>query len=177
MNKFLYPGIALLLVVGIGIAVAVSNGSDSTDSTQETMVAQTGTTQTAQTTQAGSTQTTQEGTSAQAEGTMQKAAAQEVSFVDKATTQAFAKNGGKVVYFFHASWCPSCKAAQAEFDKGLGAIPAGTTIVKTDYDTTKDLQKEYGVTYQHTFVQVDENGNKLKVWNGGAVKELVANLV
>ena len=29
-----------------------------------------------------------------------------------------------------------------------------------------DLKKKYGVVYQHTFVQVDKDGNLIKKWSG-----------
>lgn len=45
-------------------------------------------------------------------------------------------------------------------------IPDGLTILKADYDIEKDLKKKYGVTYQHTLVQVDKAGNIIKKWNG-----------
>ena len=47
----------------------------------------------------------------------------------------------------------------------------------TDYDTTKDLQKKYGVTYQHTFVQIDSSGKALATWNGGGTQEILDNTV
>jgi thiol-disulfide isomerase/thioredoxin len=84
--------------------------------------------------------------------------------------------GHKVVLFFHAKWCPTCKAADANFNANLGKIPAGVTLLKTDYDTEKALKTKYGVTYQHTFVQVDKNGSKVTVWNGGDIDTLIANL-
>lgn len=82
----------------------------------------------------------------------------------------------KRVLFFHASWCPTCKVAHAEFEKGSPSIPEGVLIFKTDYDAEDDLKKTYGVTYQHTFVQVDEQGNVVTKWNGGGITELAANV-
>lgn len=35
----------------------------------------------------------------------------------------------------------------------------------------------YGVTYQHTFVQIDENGDALAKWNGGDVEKLLSNVI
>lgn len=74
---------------------------------------------------------------------------------------------GPVVLFFHAGWCPTCKAADTDINSNLSSIPANTTILKVDYDTNPDLKKKYGVTYQHTFVQVDANGTMIKKWSGG----------
>lgn len=78
---------------------------------------------------------------------------------------------GDVVLFFHASWCPSCKALNSDIEKNLSAIPAGVTILKTDYDKEVELKKKYGVTTQHTLVQVDKDGNLIKKWSGGSKLE------
>lgn len=75
---------------------------------------------------------------------------------------------GKVVLFFHAGWCPTCKAADADIKANLSKIPDGVTILKVDYDSSTELKKKYGVTYQHTFVQVDASGNMLKKWSGSS---------
>lgn len=82
----------------------------------------------------------------------------------------------KRVYFFHASWCPTCKAANREFSENSHGIPGDVVLFKTDYDTQTELKKKYGITYQHTFVQVDESGNEIAKWNGGGLEELSANL-
>ncbi len=74
---------------------------------------------------------------------------------------------GDVVLFFHASWCPSCRGLNTSIEGNLKSIPEGVTILKTDYDKETELKKKYGVTYQHTLVQVDKNGNLIKKWSGG----------
>lgn len=94
--------------------------------------------------------------------------AKQVEYKDDPTTFAYAKTG-KAVIFFKASWCPTCKAAQQDLDAHIGLLPKDLTIITADYDTTKELQKKYGVTYQHTWVQVDETGAMLTIWNGGGV--------
>ncbi len=73
---------------------------------------------------------------------------------------------GTVILFFHASWCPSCRALNADIEKNLDSIPEKISILKTDYDTETELKKKYGVTYQHTLVQVDQNGEMIKKWSG-----------
>src|SRR3989344_2622667 len=73
----------------------------------------------------------------------------------------------KVVLFFHASWCPSCRAINTDIENNLNNIPAKLNILKVDYDKETELKKKYGVTYQHTFVQVDKDGNLIKKWSGG----------
>lgn len=84
--------------------------------------------------------------------------------------------GQKVVLFFHAPWCPFCKAADSAFKSKIGEIPAGVTVLKTDYDSNTELKKKYGVTYQHTFVQIDQQGNMITKWNGGDIESLIKNL-
>ncbi len=73
---------------------------------------------------------------------------------------------GDVVLFFHASWCPSCRGLNADIEKNLGEIPSEVSILKVDYDTETELKKKYGVTYQHTLVQVDAEGNMINKWSG-----------
>lgn len=86
------------------------------------------------------------------------------------------KNNGKAVLFFWASWCPDCKASNANFLANLDKIPQNVTILKTNYDTEKALKTKYGVTYQHTFIQVDGAGNQIGRWNGGSIVELISNI-
>ena len=86
------------------------------------------------------------------------------------------KNGGKAVLFFHANWCPECRAADAAFKADLSTIPSGVTVIKTDYDSNKDLKAKYGVTIQHTFVQVDSQGQLITKWVSGDVKMLIKQL-
>lgn len=71
---------------------------------------------------------------------------------------------GKVILFFHAPWCPTCHALDADIRTHLSDIPLGVTILETDYDAQTALKQKYGVTIQGTFVQVDQNGNQLKKW-------------
>jgi len=73
---------------------------------------------------------------------------------------------GDVVLFFHASWCPTCRGLSADIEKNLEAIPSEVSLLKVDYDTESELKKKYGVTYQHTLVQVDKDGNMIKKWSG-----------
>ncbi|QQS44461.1 hypothetical protein IPM65_02595 [Candidatus Roizmanbacteria bacterium] len=76
-------------------------------------------------------------------------------------------NGGKALIFFHAGWCPFCIAAEKDILSKFEQIPDDVTIMKADYDMEKDLKQKYGVTTQHTFVQVDQDGNEITQWVGG----------
>jgi thioredoxin 1 len=81
---------------------------------------------------------------------------------------------GDVVLFFHASWCPSCRALNSDIESNITSIPEGVSILKVDYDKETELKKKYGVTYQHTLVQVDKDGNLIKKWSGSSK---LANLI
>lgn len=82
-----------------------------------------------------------------------------------------------VVIFFHASWCPSCRGLNKDIEENLSSIPENIVILKADYDTETELKKEYGVTTQHTMVQVDAEGNLIKKWSGGSkLEDLVSEI-
>lgn len=85
-------------------------------------------------------------------------------------------SGKKRILFFHAPWCPTCRPADAEFTLKKDSIPMGVILFKTDYDTSTELKKQYNVTYQHTFVQVDGTGYPLATWNGGGIDDLLSNI-
>lgn len=79
---------------------------------------------------------------------------------------ALAAAKGNVVLNFTAAWCPTCRALEANINANLANIPSNLTILKVDYDNSTALKKKYGVTYQHTMVQVDKDGNLIKKWMG-----------
>ncbi len=73
---------------------------------------------------------------------------------------------GDVVLFFRAPWCPTCRALDADIKANVSSIPSGVTILDVDYDSSSALKQKYGVTYQHTLVQVDKDGNQISKWMG-----------
>jgi thiol-disulfide isomerase/thioredoxin len=76
-------------------------------------------------------------------------------------------DGGDVVLFFHAGWCPTCKALERDVQNNLSDIPQDLTILKLNYDKESELKKKYEVFIQHTLVQVDSKGNEITKWVGG----------
>lgn len=83
-----------------------------------------------------------------------------------------------VVLFFNANWCSTCKIARDNIESNLESIPSNLAIVVVDFDRETDLRKRYGVTIQHTFVQIDRNGNELAKWAGSTtVKEIAEKTV
>ena len=90
--------------------------------------------------------------------------------------QAMMMAGEKpTVLFFNASWCPTCKAARDDFSAQADSLK-GVNLILVDYDNSDDLQMKYGVTYQHSFVQIDPEGNALRSWNGGGTEKLLMNI-
>lgn len=85
---------------------------------------------------------------------------------------------GKVVLFFRAGWCPTCRALDSNIKANLGNIPNSLTILDVDYDNSTALKQKYGVTVQHTFVQVDASGEMIKKWtNSQTLSALVAQVI
>ena len=86
------------------------------------------------------------------------------------------------VLFFYASWCPTCRPTDQNINSNIDKIPEDLVVIRVNYndpDTDadeKELAKKYNVTYQHTFVQIDSNGNEIAKWNGGQIEELLANI-
>lgn len=82
-----------------------------------------------------------------------------------------------VVLFFRALWCPTCRALDADIKAHLKDIPANLAILYVDYDNSTALKQKYGVTYQHTLVQVDKDGNLLSKWSGSpTLSALISNV-
>lgn len=92
------------------------------------------------------------------------------------SSDSYSKSADKKrVIFFYAAWCPTCRPADAEFKSRVNEIPSDVVLLRANYDTESALKKQYGITYQHTFVLVDESGNEITKWNGGSVAELIKN--
>ena len=94
-----------------------------------------------------------------------------VEFTTLEDASMYAKDGNAVL-FFNATWCPSCRAVTKDLNTKASSLNKGTTVIMVDYDKYKDLKVKYGVYNQHTFVQIDSMGKKLKIWNGGSIKEI-----
>lgn len=63
---------------------------------------------------------------------------------------------GTKILFFHADWCSQCR--KLEQDIRANRLPRGVTIFKVDYDSNKDLRRQYGVVIQTTLIKVDDKG-------------------
>lgn len=67
--------------------------------------------------------------------------------------------GGTKVLFFHASWCPYCRALEEDIEKN--GVPENTTIFKIDWDENQSLRQKYGVTQTSTLIKIDDDGNEI----------------
>lgn len=89
---------------------------------------------------------------------------------------------GRRVLFFYASWCPTCVPTDKNLSQNTSLLPNDVTVIRVNFndpDTDqeeKDLAKKYGVTYQHTFVQIDSQGKEITKWNGGQIEELLGKI-
>lgn len=79
-------------------------------------------------------------------------------YVDYDESVLSATSGPKAL-FFHATWCPQCRA----LDEDLRAQgpPDGLAVFKVDYDSATDLRQRYGVTLQTTVVFIDDDGEEI----------------
>ncbi len=75
-------------------------------------------------------------------------------------------DGNTKVLFFHASWCPTCKIADTTLTSWYVNGEGMLTVYKINYDNEAALKQKYGVTYQHTFVKVDGEGNMIEKKQG-----------
>ncbi len=104
--------------------------------------------------------------------TMMKAGSYETYTPEKVS---MASTTHDVVLFFRASWCPTCRAVDSDIKSNLSKIPSSLTILDVNYDDSTLLKQKYGVTYQHTFVQVDKDGNLIKKWSGSSTLALIVS--
>ncbi|MDQ3065152.1 MAG: thioredoxin family protein [bacterium] len=81
------------------------------------------------------------------------------SYVDY-TQSIVASSSGTKLLFFHAPWCPQCRALETDIQQT--GVPSGVTIIKVDYDSNQSLRQKYGVTIQTSFVKIDDEGNLIK---------------
>lgn len=92
------------------------------------------------------------------------------------------KSDVRRVLFFYANWCPTCKPADQDLRENVHKLPNDVVVIRVNYnddqtdESEKELAKKYKVTYQHTFVQIDQNGDVVTKWNGEGVEKLLSNL-
>lgn len=137
-----------VIVAGViaGVAVALAGGADT-----DALVAEPSPT-------AVETGAAEEGPTAapSAEPSPEPPAAESVSpgaYVDY-SEGALADAEGTRVLFFHAPWCPQCRALEESIL--AEGVPEGVTILKVDYDSNQALRQRYDVRLQTTVVRLDD---------------------
>lgn len=139
-----------VLVLGVGGAVAVTALSRE-DAPATAVSPSTGISDSAQPRPADSSTAVPGSPSAEAEP-----GATPGAYVDY-SAEALAAADGDRVLFFHAPWCPQCRALES--DIAAVGVPDGVTILKVDYDTGQALRQQYGVRQQTTVVLLDDQGS------------------
>ena len=76
----------------------------------------------------------------------------------KAAFKAAADSGKMTLVFFHAPWCPVCKAQEPKVLAHLNGDAKDVVALKVDYDTNMELRKEMNVVKQSTLILY--SGNK-----------------
>ncbi|MBI4360488.1 redoxin domain-containing protein [Candidatus Micrarchaeota archaeon] len=94
-----------------------------------------------------------------------------------------ARTEGKTVFLeFYANWCPICKQQEPHIEAAFQEITdesvIGFRVNYNDDDTDDDerqLARQFGVSYQHTHVILDSQGNvktkSLELWDKNRVLE------
>ena len=90
---------------------------------------------------------------------MEGEAAEEMGYyVPYSAEKMTALAGQKKAVFFHAEWCGTCRKWEKMIGEAGDALPAGSVILKADFDADKELVAQYEVASQSTLVFLDENG-------------------
>ncbi len=70
----------------------------------------------------------------------------------KAAHQAAMDAGKTTIVFFHAPWCPVCRAQEPKLMAHLNGGHKDIVAFKVDYDSNVDLRKAFSVTKQSTVI-------------------------
>jgi len=159
-NKIIIAAVGLVVVTGVFLVLSGSSKEETSDVSTSSTGASVAETETAA---ENPTQQTKEVESEEAVGDISALTnAGTARFVEYDDRAIAASSGTKRVLFFHADWCSLCVYYEGQIlDQG---VPSGITIIKANYDTEKELKKQYGINVQSTFVLLDENGDAVQTW-------------
>ena len=79
-----------------------------------------------------------------------------------------------VVLYFHANWCPVCIQLDSDISGAIADFPAGSTILKLDFDEEIELRQEYGVTVQSTLITINAAGEVVEKLSAPSNSDLIA---
>ncbi|MFW5720012.1 MAG: thioredoxin domain-containing protein [Candidatus Dojkabacteria bacterium] len=163
--------VAIVAVIAVaGAFLVLANNNDDQNDTDNTARTEETTTPTPTSSESSTESTTQAPQPTTTEG---DSPAPQAGLYIEHTPQVLSEHENKkTVYFFHASWCPSCQALNRDIENNVTNIPADTVIIKVDYDSSSgatqeelDLKSKHNVSSQHTLVQVNSQGNEIKTWS------------
>ena len=68
---------------------------------------------------------------------------------------------GRVIYLeFSAAWCPECQRLDPIIRSSIETLNDPAVVgFKVDYDTGKELERQYNVIYQHTHIILARDGS------------------
>ena len=96
---------------------------------------------------------------------------------DGATFQALQAAGKPILIDVYADWCPTCKAQEPIVSELLTRPQfAGYTRLKVNFDTQKDVRRNFGVSQQSTFI-VFRGAKELGRSTGDTHLESIASLL
>lgn len=87
----------------------------------------------------------------------------------------------RIVLFFYANWCPTCRPVDQEIQERQQELPEDVVVIRVNYNDSetntdeKNLAEAYDITYQHTFVILD-NQQEISKWNGGNFDRVITEL-
>jgi hypothetical protein len=77
---------------------------------------------------------------------------------------AVATSGGRLLLYFHVDWSSVCVELDQDIAASVHDLPGDLIILRADFEEDTALRQAYDVQHEHTFVQVDSQGNKLTAW-------------
>lgn len=84
----------------------------------------------------------------------------------------------RVVLFFSAAWCSTCKVLRDDIAANQQSIPDDVRILLVDFDDATELKQKYGVVSQHTLVQVGRTGEGVARWElSRSLDDVLATIV
>jgi thiol-disulfide isomerase/thioredoxin len=101
----------------------------------------------------------------------------EVPFTTELAAEQLAVKG-PAIYFFAASWCPNCQALVKNAGQNVSEIPRDVTLVLVNHDAQTALKQKYGITSQHSFVQINPEGKGAAIWAGSpTIDDILRHIV
>jgi len=106
-------------------------------------------------------------TAPHADGQMESLESRYLKYSEDALRQATKDHGRAILFFAALGWCPSCQAADKDFQTNFSDLPPDVSILKVNYDHDSAMKQKYDITMQDTFIQVDSKGQEITRWNSG----------